>query len=120
MSANKKAKTTTNSRYDEINGKYMLLVEATEPGEPLAYRFNLNGAPDCLKRQLATAGKHAFEHVYLSDGADGADGLVAEGDDEDDDSQTISDYFLAKSIPDNKFVVPFNGSIDFLVHLASV
>ena len=58
--------------------------------------------------------------MYLCDGADGADGLVAEGDDEDDDSQTISDYFLEKCISDNKFVVPFNGSIDFLVHLASV
>ena len=116
MSASKKAK--TNTSYDDINDKYMLLVNALEPREPKSYRFSLNDAPECLKLVLLRSGKRQFEMVYFDDGAEGADGLVAEGDREDDDAKEVEDYFIDKSNFENKLVLPFNGSIDFVVHLA--
>lgn len=111
-----------------MRGKRVLVFDSREPGEPSQYLVVVDSAPVLLRERLyhnMKDGKCSYKRVYFSDGVEGMDVLLKEGDVEgDDDEQLVEEVQLwvdnVVCLPANEFEAPLEGKIDFVVSLADI
>jgi hypothetical protein len=110
-----------------VHGMNMLLTDCREAMEPVSYIFEVDTAPERLRKRLYAnqkMGKCNYEYVFFDDAFDdtaATDDLIHEEDEYEDGDifEDVSAWLGSMCNGSTKFHAPFNGKIDFTVSLIS-